>query len=692
MADVPKNVQDLVDISDPCNTKKRKEKLEELLKDQAEKTLDTILTLASNFGSFIGTFFTLMAAQTGALAFDFISSAYSLFVGNLASGVMSMIGMALASVEGMQIVPMYISVRSLRDYLTQRINLSRNLLIDINHFIDLIREFERGLDRDFEEAKAVGVSSSLEKVKRAHFLVGKESSKIESRGYFSMGPEPVNNESLEESIRLIDGAIQDLVGVSVNVNVFSESVNRLNKKYKADIIDNPVAGFSIESLNPLKIAEKAAEDIKRNYEENYPQMIRAYILDFISLPGVSDTFRSLIATRLIYTHVNNLATHLPIAQVAARDFALKETADFIDRPFINKPVKTAESAVKGFDAFLDFLNIEEDTEQANYKSPRINLGGTSNLISLSRSAVLTVDTYYDIIKFESSLLKSFLIPAEEVLRGVKGEMISYNNEPKGKNVSHLKGDWIVELNAGKSLITSAISRRVTLRGGDTETTQEDTRPEDIRNSFDLAYKQYDELIDYILNRTVEDDLYGMPKEIETESEKILDIALQYLGKLVVDATFIFNPNKRKGVLSSLQAIKFLLEEQQEKDAKERALCNNFLGTVGANPLFDALYEAYMSIEESLEDVKWLKSTVKSLKNADLSSIANAVSTGAYALEEVIDTLSCGEADEEKEFMAANMGIEASGASEAQGIADEALDDLFREKVIMDATTKNLDYA
>jgi hypothetical protein len=100
----------------------------------------------------------------------------------------------------------------------------------------------------------------------------------------------------------------------------------------------------------------------------------------------------------------------------------------------------------------------------------------------------------------------------------------------------------------------------------------------------------------------------------------------------------------------------------------------------------------MSIVESLEDVKWLKSTVKSLKNADLSPIANAVSTGAYALEEVIDTLSCGEADEEKEFMAANMGIEASGASEAQGIADEALDDLFREKVIMDATTKNLDYA
>lgn len=147
-------------------------------------------------------------------------------------------------------------------------------------------------------------------------------------------------------------------------------------------------------------------------------------------------------------------------------------------------------------------------------------------------------------------------------------------------------------------------------------------------------------------------------------------------------------------MKSLQAIKFLLEEQQNKDTREINLGRTYLNEVETNPMFKSLYNGYMSIIESLKDVEWLQDIVDEMEIGELSSIANALSTGAYAVDELGDMLACADneelnKDDNTEFVATNVGADVPKAQEAKNQVEEKMDDLRYKDAIIQATMDNL---
>lgn len=692
MADLKK----LVEI-DGCSEGELTEKIKKILKDFGEEVEDTINSLASeSLGPFIVTLFALLNQMAVGAVAQFATFAATSLVYNTMGGLISMAGLSVSLINGVQIMLKYLAAKTLGERLQTRTRLAYNLLEDIQQLLDMLQAFDE-VEINTEEVLLNDVDRALGHVKAAAALVGREYSKVQNVKWYQVSTDPLNSRSLGGAIVEINNALEDLMGNQALTPDYLSELNKLNKKYQIPLIPENSVTESASIPNPLGIVsyfQDSVDSIKEKYKEEGgsgltqkgQQILRGYLLDFVATPGINEFFVTYATARFVGGHIKSVGTHLPVQSIVAKNLLKDRVLDggrFSDK--VLDPVQNFNKQVQStLDNVFDFLNIRDNENEVRYASDTINMQGESRGVKISESAIILMDQWINIVRYESGILKTFLAPALRNLNDIKSGMEgalqnrgSFGGNSGKIELASIKAGWIAKLGLTQTLISSSIETPVTFGSGKREL------PEQMNARFQDSLELFSELRTFILDRTVRETSPGNFEEVPREGDQIVDIANKKLQVLSLGGLAVLSPSSRKGVIAGLQSVKFLLIEQMSKDNTEINLCTSFTRSVEANPLFSTTIKpAWDAFIDTLGYAPLSGELTDYLSRGDLSLLVNALQSAMALAGEAKDFLNCRSSEEQTSALAQKIGTDTEEAKKFYRKSQESINRLKNKRKII----------
>jgi len=123
------------------------------------------------------------------------------------------------------------------------------------------------------------------------------------------------------------------------------------------------------------------------------------------------------------------------------------------------------------------------------------------------------------------------------------------------------------------------------------------------------------------------------------ADVVYDTAQKYLGSLMANMYIIINPAVTKSTISGLQSMRTAIRSQMTQDRQELILCNSYLSTVEANPMFRAAKPYIDKLLEELSQNPTWAGLINQIQTGDLSGIIGILE-GYHLTEEVISMINC----------------------------------------------------
>ncbi len=635
------DVQEALNV-DPCDPKGLREKLEDLFEDFYSEVRDTILEIATNFlGPFIITFATLFAQLSSAAVLNLASMLASAIIGGVLGSVIALVNLSLSLVNGAKIMLKYLAVKSLRRFLEGRIKFIESLTEDVNQFLNLLRALD---SISIERAETIfldDIDLALPHVKRALRLIGRENGKVKGTtpGTFTrMGSQAsVDNEQLDIAVEEISKAISALTGGQAEA-FFSERISDINEKYGIEIDDAlNIEGLDFDVPNPTGLINYFENAVKQLKADGSNERVRAYILEFLGGPEISEFLRDYASTLFLKSRIDSLGKRLPVRSYVLTNLGKKGAKKLLDTTGIdafNEIADWKDRAKSKINSLFEYLNVSGRGGEVVYADDGFqNFAAASEAVQSAQAAVLLQDDWFNLIEAESNVVKVFLDPAVDKLKGVKQEMV-YVQETGITDLEQKIG-WMAELAMAKTLTQSTISPSIGFASGQRMSGRE------IQNRFRGSLEIYDELTQKIIGRVLEEVGPNNFESVEPLSDRVLNAADEYLSSFFLGPAAMFNPSERAKVIKGLQAIRVGITEIRARDESEMFLCDEFLNSVERNPIFNSvIVPAWDAFIDSLEDIPLLTGVVDGMKSGDLSKLVNSLATAKYAIDEVEEVADC----------------------------------------------------
>lgn len=633
---------------DPCDQPGLREKIDNLFSDFHKEVRDTILELANNFfGPFIVTFATLMAQLLGASVLNLASLIASAVVGGVVGGLIALVNLSLSLVNGSRIMLKYLAVKALKNALESRRAYTKALQEDISGFLNLLRALQT-LNIQAENIFFDDLERALPHVKMAARIIGRENSKVTATSpatFSRMGSQPgVNTEQLDIAVEEISKAISSLTGGGTDP-LFNDRLSDINEKYGIKV-DTDIPGLEFDVPNPLGIVKYFEEAVDQLRQDNSDEVVRRYIVEFLSDPAISNFLRDYASTLFMKARIDSLGKRLPVRSYILTNLGKKGAEKLLDTAGmdgINDGLDSIQdwrdTAKEKINSVFDYLGVTPNKPTVEYPDTGFTTyAANSEAIQSYQAAVLLQDDWMDLIEAESNIVKAFLSPALNKVLGVKTGMekaLSSEDTQITSEAAREKMQWISELAMAKTLVQSTMEPKIGFSSGQRLSGGE------IQNKFRNSMLLYDELTDQIVSRVLEEKGPNDFEPKEQDSDKLLNIADQYLSSFFLGPVAMFNPSARQNVISGLQAIRILLNSIDRDDSAEIYLCERFIFSVESNPIFNSVIEpAWEAFMNSLEDVPLLGGLTESMQNGDLARLVNAVSTSKYVVDEIAETADC----------------------------------------------------
>lgn len=668
-----------------CGPEDKKEKLKKMYDEFSEDVEDTFNEIANNiYGPFLPTLFALVSQLGVGAALDYGTFLGKMVTRNTVGGFIGSVGLAVASINGSKTLLKYAAAKRLFNSLETRQQFSEALLREVESLLNLLLSFKDiGLDAD--RALLGEIDRALSEIRKAALIVGRENSKITNPAPIQFSQNPVSPHNLQIAVEHIEEALASLGGVQLSDEIYDGKLEQLNQKYSLEVI--PQTGFNssvsvADPLNILNYFKETIAQIRKNHSDGGiltqegRRILQYYIIDFINLPGISGFFKTFAAAGLLGEYVTTLSKKLPIRSSLAASFAKEGIKKSLGGVFdsIDGLGKDLEEDV---DNVFSYLRLQPYAASLEFpEDTTLQLTGAEVLAA--QSSVLLINSRFDSLRSQTGALKKFLTPAlnnlSEVEREIESvlasERFEQNTRSDISSIMSQKVGWMGRLSLAKTLISSGIETPAYIGSGKTPVSSYD-----INRRFARSDEIYDRLQSMVSERLIDEN----GDQIETQWQKILNVANSTLNSFGFGPLALFNPKAREKAIGGLQSIRFLLREQMSEDRVERTQALVYINSVESNPLFASVIKpAWDEMLKRLSETSMGDELSKALSRGNLKTLLNAMEAGKFANNAVKEFFECGEepigAEDRKriENMASIIGLDGDEAIKRLREADQQI--------------------
>lgn len=602
------------DPSNPCSfpdgqsgasgaARKAREKIQKYEEDIRQEVKDTITRLMSdglgkNF--FAGAFALLGNFATAGIVGIF-ETARAMATGAVYGTLNTVLGLAINSVPGMDVMLKYLAVQALKNELEGRLTLSTKLLAEINLLIEVLNNT---LSTPYKTPAQVGsVSDALRFVKNAQVLLGKEISK------------QALAESLDVSVAIDSDNIKiidDQIAKAINTVTFSateriyeyeQAINRVNQRYglKTRFDRNaPIVGAQLPYLGTVGVGYSDFTKDPTAYFALYAKMINdevqsnrdmtvngvptskglRWLNEFLNIAGLPNILKVFILGSRAKAPMKALVDRFPLDSGTA--------LGFLDQLFADGAVNETKDWI--WDLVGPSRPINRYERGENYLS-------WSGTVNLTEGIVLSTPAWSVNFKYKFGKVANALVPAKNSLDQTANSMeleLAFPTETSRK-LTQQRLDWQSWLSEARVSLSKAKDLGVDRIGG----LNQPYSIADIERKFTQALLTYADLTQFITDKVV-DPITGEAKQ--KTSDQLLDLVNKTLGILNVGAYVTLDQKRTRSLVAALQGTRVLLQKAISEDSAELALCNQFIDEVNRVPFFgNVIQPAWNNLERMLED-------------------------------------------------------------------------------------------
>ena len=550
-------------------------------------------------GNFILTAITLLAGLMGSQALAWADAVLSdVIFGNLIGGLMGLVALVLDSIPGCELYMQYLSVKSLKQQLYYRTQLSNILLSDINNVITLLQSY---LDLFKVGGNDVNnIKLAIQAIKQAEQLLGIQLGKFETSTTATIDSNLVSS---------VEALVDRAIGY-VTSNEFVQNLTALNNLKKTyDLKTNTPAtmfwGDWLVYFQGLgkELYSKYAGENNTVYQSIVRQLLAA-------LPNL---FQSLLLQQMFTLATNQLMAKLPVD--ASQLSIVSDLTSKFDAALDN-----ATSAILKDAGFADSpQSATQNSFFTNDATKDLTVQDLINKISFYENYIINFPLLWTSLGTVSKLYQGFLNDSLEELHAIRVDMEDVltikDIDQVQINLDKLK--WASELTLAKTTlkpITSTSASIGNVVNINTQATGADLDDLVVRGNAQL------DILKSFMQYKLEDPDTG---EIRTEpAQTILILSQAALLPLMENIAIIASPQQMRNVLANLQAIKILFIKQTALDNLEIKYCQNVISLIEGHrafPVIKAIFDKFLNM---FGQGSGIGSLVKDLATGDISSITD----------------------------------------------------------------------
>jgi len=619
-----------IDNINVCNSDAVLEALDKLVKtwwEDVKKSIDNIsFEMVGNFLTTLGILLSRLLSTTAA-AFTNIFLV-EMLAGNILNSIVSAVVFALALLPGGELILQYYLISTLKRDLVRRNQLGQILYKQINILIELFASFYN-LFKFEEDLLYTDLKKALKNIRRAENILGREISK----NFY--GDKPITINQISQVDFYIEKAIQNLT--HENYNAVYNYIKLINNEYGINA-DVPSGLDILGWTNYFNTIQTQIASTFFTYTNNYGTVeydneVEAKTLRYRQFISAMIKIMPPILQRIILNATFKDASQILFERIPIWTNNVKLLKDL--KNILDNSVSVPN---KFLNTYLSINNVSKTPEPALFRNPAtkdITWRNITSKISIEEASVLLFPSYWKYIRNVGSLLQNMLLPVLTILKNVDSEIESTINKKTNFNIAELSVNqfkWINELTGARTILSAIISSQEL----QTNYGKLNLDPITIYNTTVQAEIAMNNIKQFIRDKHFDNKTNS---EKVQAAETVYETAQKYLGNLLLNIYIIVNPTAAKNTISGLQAMKIALKQQLIEDRRELALCNVFLNTVEANPLFQTFKPYLDQLLKELEQTKIGHDIAKQIRTGDLSGIINILE-GYWAINNVERLITC----------------------------------------------------
>lgn len=483
---------------------------------------------------------------------------------------------------------MYFIVKDFNKQVRRRLEITREIQTQINFMITFFRNLADGLEEPTQQNR-IDIERAFRHIQKATTIVSTQANRVSNGDILS-------TDRLQLAQEEIDLAVNELTsgGFFIDDSTLEDPGTRRNFAQSAGVsvsIEDPLAGIKkienwIEAVNEKYLSPTLSPEQRANNIGKVQELIFEKINEFPY--GV----RRMLAIFAFQRQSRYLFSLLPIPT----------------------PVDgTVLENTTGVDFILDLFDTS--VVDRNQRAFDYTFDGVTGLAELQKLAITQFEQDFKIIEAEGGIFKNALLPSAKQLRDIRDDMRLYRTEnprpnpEKDLETTNKKIQWATDAIQAKSTLQLALQAPIGYGSN---------------KSYPLEDQRY--------LQEAEDLFLELKEYIQTEEAENLDratdivaIAVRYLGMLSATPAVLASTKVQRNVISGLQALKILVNNQLRVDAVYLRLSDKVVNRYEKSKFFMSVgVEGFNDVIESLQTAPAAENFAEGLKKGRLGDIARTL--------------------------------------------------------------------